>query len=246
MTELKQVAQRALPLLDLTSLNEDDTPAVIRALCKKAVTPFGSVAAVCVYPAFVKLASECLARTPVKIATVINFPDGQDSLIEIEKGVRDALFDGAQEIDVVIDYRDFIAGNTERSQAIIALCKKYCIEKNAQLKVILETGELKKPELIAKASELSIAAGADFLKTSTGKVAINATLEAATIMLQASKNHHSNIAFKAAGGVRTCAQAEPYLALADKILGSDWVTAAHFRFGASGLLDDILTVLADG
>jgi deoxyribose-phosphate aldolase len=245
MTELTSYARLALSLMDLTSLNENDTDEVIHALCQQAKTPEGHPAAVCVYPQFIKVARKTLDELglpQVKIATVTNFPDGSS---DIERAVREttaAANDGADEVDVVFPYEALKAGNTECGKNLVSQCKAACGE-NTKLKVIIESGELKDPALIKQASEISIDAGADFIKTSTGKVAVNATLEAADIMLNVIKDSGKNVGFKPAGGVRTAEDAAQYLQLAASILGEHWITPDTFRFGASSLLGNLLNTL---
>lgn len=178
----------------------------------------------------------------MKIATVVNFPSGDLAVADVIAETRQAIADGADEIDLVIPYRAFLSGDeaavTEMVTAVKAACTSPVI-----LKTILETGEIKDAALIRKASDLAIAAGSDFIKTSTGKVAVNATLAAAEIMLTAINESGKPVGFKPAGGVRTVGDAEAYLALAASILGEGWATPKTFRFGASGLLGDILSVL---
>ncbi len=244
--ELRANAAVALSLLDLTNLKDDCTPQAIVELCTKAQTAYGHTAAICIWPRFVAQARAILgADNPVRIATVVNFPSGELSVAEVVAETADAIDDGADEIDLVIPYRALIAGNeaavTEMATAIRAACGE-----RALLKVILETGELKEASLIRRASELAIAAGADFIKTSTGKVAVNATLEAADIMLLAIRDSRSRVGFKPAGGISSVADAALYLRHARTIMGDDWVMPSTFRFGASGLLDDILSILGEG
>ncbi|MCE8035037.1 deoxyribose-phosphate aldolase [Billgrantia tianxiuensis] len=245
MTELQQAARQALALMDLTSLNEDDSDAVIRELCARANTPAGHPAAVCVYPAFVPTAREALTEQglagKVKVATVTNFPHGEADIERAAAETRAAVASGADEVDVVFPYRALMAGDAEVGRALVAACKREC--GDAVLKVILETGELKEAGLIDRAGMLAIDGGADFLKTSTGKVAVNATLDAAKILLTAIKASGRDVGFKAAGGVRTVEDAAAYLRLAEQVMGADWITPAHFRFGASGLLGNLLETL---
>ncbi|WP_111414428.1 deoxyribose-phosphate aldolase [Billgrantia lactosivorans] len=245
MTELQQAARQALALMDLTSLNDDDSDAVIRELCARANTPAGHPAAVCVYPAFVHTAREALAEQglagKVKVATVTNFPHGEADIERAAAETRAAVAAGADEVDVVFPYRALMAGDAEVGRELVAACKRECGDK--VLKVILETGELKDAGLIDRAGMLAIDGGADFLKTSTGKVAVNATLDAAKILLTAIKASGRDVGFKAAGGVRTAEDAAAYLRLAEQVMGADWVTPAHFRFGASGLLGNLLESL---
>ncbi|MDX5376932.1 MAG: deoxyribose-phosphate aldolase [Halomonas sp.] len=248
MTELQQAARQALALMDLTSLNEDDSEAVIRDLCARANTPAGHPAAVCIYPAFVRTAREALAEQglagKVKVATVTNFPHGEADIERVAAETRAAIAAGADEVDVVFPYRALMAGDAEVGRELVAACKREC--GDAVLKVILETGELKEAGLIERAGMLAIDGGADFLKTSTGKVAVNATLDAAKILLTAIKASGSDVGFKAAGGVRTAEDAAAYLRLAEQVMGADWITPAHFRFGASGLLGSLLETLGVG
>ncbi|WP_346797240.1 deoxyribose-phosphate aldolase [Halomonas sp. Bachu 37] len=246
ISELSNIAHQALALMDLTSLNDDDSEATIRGLCRQAASAAGSPAAVCIYPAFIATARQALAEQgladKVRIATVTNFPDGGDDIARAERETRDAVAAGADEVDVVFPYRSLMAGDEKTGLALVKACKTACGD-TADLKVILETGELGDPALIRRAAELAIEGGADFIKTSTGKVAVNATLEAAEIMLETIRDSGRVVGFKAAGGVRTTAEAASYLALASEIMGDDWLDAVHFRFGASSLLGDLLATL---
>jgi deoxyribose-phosphate aldolase len=249
MTDMIETAKRALGLVDLTNLNDDCTAEDITALTNRTVTPHGAVAAVCVWPRFVAQAVKELAGTGVKVATVVNFPASGEDTQAVVAETRQAIADGADEIDLVMPYRTFVEGRKGFAEEQIIQVKA-AIPEPAILKVILETGEIKDPLLIHAASNVAIAAGADFIKTSTGKVAVNATLEAAEIMLTAIEearrdNAERVIGFKPAGGIKTASDAAAYLALADKIMGHNWVSASTFRFGASGLLD-ALTATIDG
>lgn len=234
------ILKKMIGLLDLTSLNDNDTPEVITNLCQKAHSPQGSVTAVCVYPQFVKLAKKLLKDSQVKVATVCNFPSGSDDLSATLQEIASCLDDGADEIDVVYPYHAYLAGREAFAKDFIQQCKASC--QTATLKVIIESGELQDPKIIANVSRDVIAAGADFLKTSTGKVSTGATLEAAETMITAIKNAQTEkvIGFKASGGVRTTAQAQQYLNIATNIMGDSWVSADTFRFGASSLLDNLL------
>ncbi|TBU95786.1 deoxyribose-phosphate aldolase [Stutzerimonas kirkiae] len=236
------LARKVIALLDLTSLNDTDDDARIVQLCHKAMTAVGPVAAVCVFPRFVALARRTLDRIGgqgVAVATVCNFPAGTANLPDVLAEIRQALEDGASEIDVVYPYRALLAGDAASGFTLVAACKALC-EGRALLKVILETGELNDPVLIRNASQDAIAAGADFIKTSTGKVKVNATAEAAQIMLACIADSDATVGFKPAGGMATLAQALVYLWLAERLLGSQWVGPRHLRFGASSLLDDLL------
>lgn len=234
--------QRVVQLMDLTSLNMDDTENSIAVLCQKAKTSYGHVAAVCVMPSFVRLAASTFQSSPIKVATVANFPEGESTLeatmIEIGRSIQD----GAQEVDVVFPYHRYLAGERHYVHDFIESCKAACGD-NVTLKVILETSMLGDIPVIADACFDVIAAGADFVKTSTGKLAEGATLEAAATMLLVIKHvaekAHRQIGFKAAGGIKTLDQAAQFIELADLILGRDKVTPAYFRLGASRLIDEI-------
>ncbi|WP_374556304.1 deoxyribose-phosphate aldolase [Aquitalea pelogenes] len=247
MSELITAARRALSMMDLTSLNDDDTDARIVALCQQASSSAGTVAAVCVYPRFVALARRTLDELglqQVKVATVSNFPAGGDDIALAVAETAAAIADGADEVDVVFPYRALLAGNAEVGAELVATCKEACGDK--LLKVIIESGELKEPALIRQASLIAIEAGADFIKTSTGKVAVNATLDAAGIMLAAIRSTGALCGFKAAGGVRTAAEAAEYIDLAEHLLGEHWVSPEHFRFGASSLLANLQAEISGG
>lgn len=243
---LTQAARQALPLVDLTSLNATDTDADIESLCQQAKTPFGHPAAVCVYPQFIVTARRALtAHTlngQVKIASVTNFPDGGADVMAAARETREAVASGADEVDVVLPYRTLIDGDEDTCLEFVEMCQAAC-GGQALLKIILETGELKEPALIKRASEIAIEGGADFIKTSTGKVEVSATLEAAEIMLNAIKDSGQDVGFKASGGVRTTEDAAEYLALAADLMGPAWITPKHFRFGASGLLANLAATL---
>ena len=239
----RQIAALSLSLLDLTDLGETTTPEAIDALCDKAVTPHGHVAAICIWPRFVAQARARLgAQHPVRIATVVNFPSGDLPVDAVVAETVQAVADGADEIDLVIPYRALMAGD-EQAVTDMVTAVRVAAPHPVTLKTILETGELKDKALIRRASDLAIAAGADFIKTSTGKVTVNATLEAADLMLNAIREHGGKVGFKPAGGVRSVADARLYLKLAATILDPDWPMPSTFRFGASGLLGDILSVL---
>ena len=240
MTE-RDIAQRALACLDLTNLDEGCDEAAVTELCRRARTRFGSVAAVCVWPDFVVQARQELANTGIRVATVVNFPGGDDPLEETRADTREALSDGADEIDFVVPWRMVGWGHPEAVAASVREIKDIC--GDATLKAILETGELEDPRLIRRAAEEAIAGGADFLKTSTGKVPVNATPEAAAILLEAIKDGGRDVGLKPAGGVRTTADAGAYLALCDRMMGEGWATPARFRIGASGLLTALLATL---
>jgi deoxyribose-phosphate aldolase len=238
-----QAAARALPLLDLTSLEADDDETRIAALCRRATTRFGPVAAVCIHAPFVALARRMLP-SGIAVATVANFPHGTGALADVLGEIEGALGDGADEIDVVLPYPAFLAGDRDRPSVLLRAARK-ATQGRARLKVILETGALAAPAVIRSAAEIAIAAGADFLKTSTGKRQPAATPEAARILLETIAASGRAIGCKVAGGVRTTEDAARYLALADTIMGPAWAGRETFRFGASALLDDLLRALGD-
>ena len=237
-----EVMQRIFSLVDLTSLNADDTEASIAAFCEKAQLPFGHVAAVCVYPKFVRLVADNFAGTEIKTATVVNFPHGTSSLESVLIEISHALQDGAQEIDLVFPYSRYLSGEQDEAQNFVATCKAAC-GNEVTLKVILETGALNNPTIIADAAYAALAAGANFIKTSTGKIQEGATLEAAaTILLviqRVSKQFTHPVGIKVSGGIRSLEQAARYVELADAIMGREWVTPMTFRIGASKLVDQI-------
>lgn len=245
MSTIENYAQRALHMMDLTSLTDSESADNIISLCKNAKSAKGNTAAICIFPRFIPLAKKTLAAqgTPeVKIATVTNFPHGNDDIDIAVAETKAAVAYGADEVDVVFPYRALIAGNETVGFELVKACKLACGD-NVQLKVIIESGELKTDALIIKASELSIAAGADFIKTSTGKVAVNATPKTAELMLSVIKNKNTKVGFKPAGGVKSAEDAAVYLDLAADILGADWASKNNFRFGASSLLTNLLNTL---
>ena len=245
MSNLKETARLAITLMDLTTLNDDDTDQKVIQLCRNAKTQSGNTAAVCIYPRFIPIARKTLKEmgaTDVKIATVTNFPHGNDDLEIAFAETKAAVAYGADEVDVVFPYQALIKGNEQVGFDLVAGCKAICGEQ-VLLKVIIESGELKTDALISLASKISIDAGADFIKTSTGKVPVNATLEASKLMLEAIKVSGKSVGFKAAGGVKNAQVAGDYIQLAQSIMGDDWVNPAHFRFGASSLLGSLLSEL---
>lgn len=242
-----QLARKAIGLLDLTSLNPDDDEARIRDLCRRALTPVGPVAAVCVYPRFVALARQtldALGGNQVKVATVTNFPAGAADVEAAAAETRVAVEAGADEVDVVYPYAALRGGDATVGVELVRACKRVC--GDVLLKAILETGELADPALIRQASRDAIDAGADFIKTSTGKVTINATEQAARLMLEVIEETGGRVGFKPAGGIRTLADARLYIDLAEEYLGPSWTIPEHLRLGASSVLDDLLRHLGLG
>jgi deoxyribose-phosphate aldolase len=239
----------AIRMMDLTTLEGKDTPGKIRALAGKARRPdptdpsIPSVAALCVYPAMVPEAREALEGSAVKVAAVATyFPSGQAPLEVRLADVRAAKRLGADEIDMVIDRGAFLAGEYARVYDDIVAVKESCGETH--LKVILETGELETYDNVRRASVLAMAAGADFIKTSTGKVQPASTLPVTLVMLEAIRDFYQQtgraVGMKPAGGIRTAKEAIGYLTVLYETLGPDWMTPDRFRFGASSLLNDVL------
>ncbi|HET9068564.1 MAG TPA: deoxyribose-phosphate aldolase [Amaricoccus sp.] len=234
-------ARRALACLDLTNLETDCDPAAITALCARARTPHGPVAAVCIWPRFVAQARRELEGSGIRIATVVNFPSGEEPRKYPVADTKQALAEGADEIDLVVPWRRLAAGHPQAVTDTVRAVK--AAAGPAPLKAILETGELRDPALIRRAADAALLGGADFLKTSTGKVPVNATPEAAEILLLAIRAGGRDAGLKAAGGVKTTADAATYLALCDRIMGEGWATPARFRIGASGVLAALLATL---
>ena len=236
-------AHLALACLDLTSLNDADTEADVIALCRRARGPHGNTAAVCVWPRFAALARRELPAG-IAVAAVANFPDGS---ADIERAVRDTheiVIAGAQEVDLVLPFASLLRGDERAVAALLAAVREAC--DGRVLKVILETGVLAGEAAITRAAQLALEAGADFLKTSTGKTPVSATPQSAALMLNAiaaDSRGAGRVGFKASGGIRTVADAQVYFDLVAETLGAAALTPQRFRIGASGLLNDIEAVL---
>ena len=239
----------AIRCIDLTTLEGKDSEGRVRSLCAKAVTPrpgwpsIPSVAAVCVYPNLVGAARAALAGSGVRVASVATaFPSGLSSLDVKLADTADAIAAGADEIDMVIDRGAFLSGEERNVFNEIVAVKELC--GDVHLKVILETGELGTYDNIRRASDLALEAGADVIKTSTGKVGTNATFPTALVMCEALRDFARRTGerrgLKVAGGVRTTKQALTYLVIVKETLGDAWLNPALFRIGASSLLDDLL------
>ena len=237
-----------ISMIDLTTLEGQDTPGKVRMLCRKARRPMADpdcpqVAAICVYPPMVPVAVEELKGTDINIAAVATyFPSGQASLKERLDEVRHTVDLGADEIDMVISRGAFLAGDYQRVYDEIAATKEAC--GKAHLKVILETGELQTYDNVRLASQIAIDAGGDFIKTSTGKVSPKATLPITLIMLETIRDHFLKtgkmVGMKPAGGISDAKLALRYLAMIKETLGDSWLDPDWFRFGASSLLNDVL------
>lgn len=239
----------AISMMDLTTLEARDTPGKVRQLCQKAMHPHDAlpdlphVAAVCVYPNLVRVAKKSLGGSGVKVAAVATaFPSGMSTSKNKIAETKWAVSEGADEIDMVISRGRFLKGDYNFVADEIAAVKDAC--GNAHLKVILETGELITLDNVRKASDLAMHAGADFIKTSTGKVQPAATLPVTLVMLEAIRDFYFSegkmIGMKPAGGIATAKLALQYLVLVKETLGNDWMTPGYFRFGASSLLNDVL------
>jgi deoxyribose-phosphate aldolase len=248
-TAKQQGIRLAVSMIDLTTLEGADTPGKVRHLCAKAVCPaptipeIPSVAAVCVYPSLVTTVKAALDGTGVKTASVATgFPAGQISLEAKLMDTQDAVAAGADEIDMVISRDAFLAGDDGRVMEEIARVKDAC--GDAHLKVILETAELGSYDHVRHASMIAMEAGADFIKTSTGKAASGATPGVCLVMLEAIRDYGDRtgriVGFKAAGGVSTSKAALHRLVLVKETLGDEWLTPDRFRIGASSVLNDLL------
>lgn len=242
----------ALSMIDLTTLEGIDTSGKVEQLCYKALHPHDAlrniptVAAICVYPSYVRTAKNALKGSEIKVASVATaFPSGQSSLDVKLNETRFAVDEGADEIDMVISRGQFLAGNYQYVYDEIANVKEAC--GTSHLKVILETGELETLDNIRKASEIAMLAGADFIKTSTGKIQPAATLPVTYVMLEAIKDFYiktgKKIGMKPAGGISTSKIALQYLVMLNEVLGEQWMNNKYFRFGASSLANDILMQL---
>lgn len=237
-------AYNLLRLLDLTSLNENDTEYSIDELCHKAHTPYGNVAAVCVWPRFVTHAKRLLHGSDIKVATVVNFPQGEYNLNKLKKEIYQVLDSGANEIDVVFPYHEFLNKNFTACEQFTQYTRE--LSEGKTLKFILETGEIKNAQKISQATQICIDSGADFIKTSTGKTPISATPEAANAILETIASASHNVGFKASGGIRTIDDAKKYLILAGSVMGYKWITPNNMRIGASSLLDNLLLTIKRG
>jgi len=242
--DLESTARRALPLIDLTLLGDRHALDEVALLAASAATPHGTPAALCIWPEGIATARDALDHhglSAVRIATVANFPDGEADALLAARETEAAAAAGADEIDLVLPYRALLAGDVAAVRTLLRDCRDAAGHRC--LKVILETGELASAAMIAKACELALEAGADFLKTSTGKSSVGATPEAARIMLTMIAGQGGRCGFKVSGGIRQVTDVVPYLALADQLLGSGWVRPARVRIGASALLRDVLGLL---
>ena len=228
-------ARDLIGLIDLTDLSEPCGEDAVRALCAKATGPMGPPAALCLWPQFVGVAQRLIGNA-LPVATVVNFPAGGDDIERVLEDMDEALGDGADEIDLVFPYRAFQAGAHDLAADMVAAAKERC--ENRVLKIILETGAWTDIAALRAASHVALEAGADFLKTSTGKIPVGATEDAARILLEAIRDHGNNAGFKASGGIRTAEQARLYADLFTAICDAP-PTKDRFRIGASALFDHL-------
>lgn len=252
--EVLDALRQVFTCIDNTTLEGCDNRARVQTLCERSLQlqdqslQIGHVAAVCVYPVFVRQARQLLSGSGIKVASVAGaFPSGQSPLPVKLQEIKYALDEGADEIDMVISRGSFLEGDYAKVFDEIAAIRSLVADRT--LKVILETGELQSEANIAKASEIAIEAGADFIKTSTGKIAVSSTLEAAKVMLESIKKHHDNtgkwVGFKAAGGISTPEEVLKYYQLAVSIVGKEQTTNQFFRIGASRLTDRLFSFLTE-
>jgi deoxyribose-phosphate aldolase len=252
--EIIEAIKLTVSIIDLTTLEGNDTGKKVIEMSKKAIKPldepeFPHCAAVCVYPNLIKYAKKIVKGSNVKVASVATaFPSGQFPLKLKLADVKYCIKEGAREIDMVISRGEFLSGNYDcvfdEIKKVKKVCSKTKKKKPAHLKVILETGELGSLENVWKASIIAMSAGADFIKTSTGKISVSATLPVVYVMCEAIKDFYEKtgvkVGIKAAGGIRTAKDAIEYILLVKAILGEEWLTPDLFRIGASSLLNDLL------
>lgn len=251
MTGLKASSLRALKLMDLTTLNDDDTNEKVIALCHQAKTSVGNTAAMCTYLHFIPIVRKALneqGAPDIRIATVINFPHGNDDIDVALAKTRAAIAYGADGADVVLPYRVLITGNKQAGFELVKACKEACAAASTPLKVIIETGEPKEEALIRKASETSIKVGADSIKTSTGKAPANVMSEGAHVMMEVARGMgaEKTVGFKPVGGICNAGDMQQFLTIVDELLDANWVDSRHYRFDMSNLLASLSKVLGHG
>lgn len=236
----KIIAEDLLKFIDLTSLNDEDTNESILQFLSYSHCKYGHVAAVCVYSKFIPVVLEYinLHKLPINLATVVNFPKGDSDILKVKYDIIDAINAGANEIDIVMPYKELMVGNQKAVQDLISMARETCGDRI--LKVIIESGELDSSNLIKLASEICLENEVDFIKTSTGKTSVGATVEAATTILSAIKESGGNCGFKVSGGVSSIEVATQYAQLVEKILGEEALTPKRFRIGTSKLVKAIL------
>jgi deoxyribose-phosphate aldolase len=234
-------ARLAISLLDLTNLQDRCTAADVDVLCRRAID--AGTAAVCVWPDFVRQSVHALLETEIAVATVVNFPTGDERPFSVRALTERALADGADEIDVVLPFRAFMDGDLEWCAAVLGGVRA-ATEGAAKMKVILETGELDSVDRMTEAARFAIDQGADFVKTSTGKTPESATPQSVGALLAVIAEAGRTVGLKPSGGISTAEVAGAYLDQVEAVMGRDYLTPATFRFGASGVLDSLATVAA--
>ena len=234
-------ARLAIGLLDLTNLSERCTPSDVDELCERALA--AGTAAVCVWPDFVRQSTDALSGSEIAVATVVNFPTGDERPYAVRIVTERALDDGADDIDVVLPFHAFRAGDLTWCHDVLGEVRA-ATNGRAHMKVILETGELSGHHQMTAAARFAIDNGADFVKTSTGKTAVSATPDSVDALLAAIRVADRPVGLKPSGGIATAEAADAYLAQAESVMGNEYLHPATFRFGASGVLDALLAVAA--
>lgn len=239
------LAQQAIGLMELASLNADDTPQKIIALCQRALTPVGHVAAICVLPRFAGLARRTLdgfSARGIKVVAAVNFPGGSPSVSSVETATHAAIVAGADEIDLVYPFHALLGGDRQIGADMVSACRAKC-GPGRLLTVTLETGALRDPQVIHTASCIAIQEGASFLKTSTGKHAVNATPQASRILIAAIAESGAHVGLNVSGNIRTLNEARVHIDLVKARFGPRWLEQGRLRLGATSLLDDLLVHL---
>lgn len=250
-SEQEQLARRTLSMLELLALNHEETEHRVAGVCQRALTPLGPVAAVCVFPRFVCLARTLLdrQRTPdVRVVAAVNFPNGGAHINSVLSEIRAAVNAGADEIDLVYPHRALLTGDQRMGVELIQTCRSACPSR-ITLTATLESGELRDPQIMLQACRDAIHAGADFIKSGTGRTAVHTTPQAARIMLESISEVGGQVGLKVAGGIRTLPDAGVFVELARSRFGPHWIKPERMRVGASSLLDDLLArlgILAGG
>ena len=239
------LAQQVIGILELASLNADDTPQRIIALCQRALTPVGHVAAICVLPRFAGLARrtlDSLCARDIKVVAAVNFPGGSPCVSSADMEAHAAIVAGADEIDVVYPFHALLGGDKQVGAEIVNACRVRC-GNNGVLTVTLETGVLRDPQVIHGASCVAIQEGANFLKTSTGKQAVNPTAQASRILIAAIAESGAHVGLNVSGNVRTLNEARVHMDLVRARFGLRWLEQGRLRLGSTSLLDDLLVHL---
>jgi deoxyribose-phosphate aldolase len=247
-TNDEQMARQAISLFDLIALDTYDAESRIVDLCHRAVTPLGAIASICVYPRFVLLARMTLDRMhlrDVRVISVVNFPYGSANLEIAESETRAAVMSGADEIDLVYPFRTLLSGDRQTGKDMVAACRAACGPRTV-LTVTLEVSDLRDPQVIREACQGAISAGANFIKTSTGKLVGGPTPQAVRVMLETIAEVGGQVGIKFCGGLRTFADARVFLDMAGARFGPQWISAQRVRLVGSSLLDDILLQLGLG